>query len=243
MTTCTQPTSLGKLPAHLDPFAPRAYGMPRLRFADEGGDGTGAGGDGGQDGQDSADGKPGGTDGGDDGDKPLGEAGERAYERTKGELRQTKDALKAFTDLGLSADDIKALREGKGPEGVDVAGIEQRVRQSLQAEFDEQRATSARASAVRELAATSGFVNPKQALRLIDDAELAKVPVKDGAADEAGVKKLLDTLATDSPYLLAPKDSTADARTAGIGASGAGAQPESKPGIDRMRDAYATSGK
>lgn len=247
MTTCTQPTPLGKLPAHLDPFASRAYGMPRLRFNVEDPGAAGAGGT--PPGappaappaapaapNTPAAAKP-------PADEPLGDAGVRAFERTKEELRDRKAELKAFTDLGLSADDIKALREGKGPESVDVAGIEQRVRQSLQAEFDEQRATSARASAVRELAATSGFVNPKQALRLIDDAELAKVAVKDGTADEAGVKKLLDTLATDSPYLLAPKDSTADARTAGIGASGAGAQPESKPGIDRMRDAYATSGK
>jgi hypothetical protein len=167
----------------------------------------------------------------------------RAFERTKEELRDRKNELKAFTDLGLTADDIKALRDGKnGADGVDVAGIEQRVRDSLQTQFDEQRAADARASAVRELAATSGFLNPKQALRLVDDAELAKVTVKDGAADEAGVKKLLDDLAKDSPYLLASPDSIADHRAAGIGAGGSGAQPESKPGTDRVRSAYASTG-
>ena len=244
MTICTHPPVLGKLPAHLDPFAPRAYGMPRLRFANEDPGAAGAGG--------TPPGTPPATPPAAPGtppatppnDEPLGDAGVRAFERTKEELRDRKNELKAFTDLGLTADDIKALRDGKnGTDGVDVAGIEQRVRDSLQTQFDEQRATDARASAVRELAATSGFVNPKQALRLIDDAELAKVTDKDGAADEAGVKKLLDALATESPYLLAPTDSTADARTAGIGASGAGSQPESKPGLDRMRDAYATAGK
>lgn len=246
MTTCTQPTSLGKLPAHLDPFAPRAYGMPRLRFANEDPGAAGAGGTppgtppAAPPAAPVAPGTPAATT--PPADEPLGDAGVRAYERTKEELRDRKAELKAFTDLGLSADDIKALTQGKGPEGVDVAGIEQRVRQSLQADFDAQRASDARTSAVRELAATSGFVNPKQALRLIDDAELAKVPVKDGTADEAGVKKLLDDLAKESPYLLAPTDSTVDHRAAGIGAGGSGTPPESKPGTDRLRSAYASTG-
>jgi hypothetical protein len=237
MTICTHPTALGKLPAHLDRFGlisgRQAYPL-RLRFGDEGGDGTGAGGDGGE----------GGGEGGDDGDgdEQLGDAGVRAFERTKTELRERKGELKAWTDLGLTVDDVKALRDGQGGQGVDVAGIEQRVRATLQTEFDEQRSSDARASAVRELAATSGFVNPKQALRLIDDAELAKVAVKDGTADEAGVKKLLDDLAKESPYLLAPTDSTADARTAGIGASGAGTTSEPKPGTDRLRSAFASTG-
>lgn len=240
MTTCTHSTTLGKLPTHLDPFGMltgRQHAPMRIRFADEGGDGTGAGGTG-----DDGKGGAGAADGSGDGDDPdkLGDAGVRAFERTKNELRDRKGELKAFTDLGLTPDDIKALRDGQtGGQGVDVAGIEQRVRASLQTQFDEQRAADARASAVRELAATSGFLNPKQALRLVDDAELAKVTVKDGTADEAGVKKLLEALATESPYLLAPTDSTADARTAGIGASGTGSKPESKPGYDRMRDAYA----
>jgi len=245
MTICTPPTTLGDLPAHLDPFGMltgRQRTPLRLRFADEGGDGTGAGGTGG----DGTDGT-GSGDGSGDGDDPdkLGDAGVRAFERTKTELRDRKGELKAFTDLGLTPDDIKALRDGQsGGQGVDVAGIEQRVRASLQTQFDEQRAADARASAVRELAATSGFLNPKQALRLVDDAELAKVTVKDGTADEAGVKKLLEDLAKDSPYLVAPTDSTADHRAAGIGASGTGTPSESKPGYDRMREAYAdTPGK
>ncbi|MDY0891873.1 hypothetical protein [Frigoribacterium sp. CFBP9030] len=240
MTTSTPRSPFGKLPAHLDPFAPRAYGMPRLRFNNEGGTGEGAGTvtpppPAGQ----QTTPPPAGTTP-PPADEPLGDTGLRAFERTKEELRDRKGELKAFTDLGLTPDDIKALRDGQnGGQGVDVAGIEQRVRSSLQTQFDEQRAADARASAVRELAATSGFLNPKQALRLVDDAELAKVTVKDGTADEAGVKKLLEALATESPYLVAPTDSTADARTAGIGASGAGVKPESKPGYDRMRDAYA----
>jgi hypothetical protein len=242
MTTSTPRSPLGKLPAHLDPFAPRAYGMPRLRFNTEGGTGEGAGaGTPPPAGQQTTP-PPAGTTP-PPADEPLGDTGLRAFERTKDELRDRKVELKAFTDLGLTPDDIKSLRDGQnGGQGVDVAGIEQRVRASLQTQFDEQRAADARASAVRELAATSGFLNPKQALRLVDDAELAKVTVKDGTADEAGVKKLLEDLAKDSPYLVAPTDSTADHRAAGIGASGTGTPPEPKPGTDRLRSAFAATG-
>ncbi|PPF56083.1 hypothetical protein C5B94_03955 [Clavibacter michiganensis] len=236
--TVTHPSARGYLTRNLDPYgliSGRPMNrMPRLRFAEGDGDGGDSTSDESGDGDEDADSNKEGD------DKPLGPAGERALDRAKDERRAALAELAPYKELGLSVDDIKALRDGKGG-NVDIAGIEQRVRDSLTNEFAEREATSARASAVRELAATNGFLNPKQALRLIEAADLEKVTVKDGVADEAGVKKLLDDLAKDSPYLVGTPDSTADARTAGIGASGSGAKPESKPGLDRMRSAYASS--
>jgi len=65
----------------------------------------------------------------------------------------------------------------------------------------------------------------------------------DGDADEAAVKKLLEDLKSDSPHLLKPTDSTADHRTAGIGATGSGTTSEVRPGADRLRQAYANTTK
>ena len=97
---------------------------------------------------------------------------------------------------------------------------------------------------MRAQAAELGFIKPAQALALLDQAKLAEVPVnEDGDADEAAVKKLLEALKTDSPHLLKPTDTTADHRTAGIGATGSGAQPDVRPGADRLRQAYANTSK
>lgn len=154
--------------------------------------------------------------------------------------------LRAFTDLGLTADEIKALKEGatSAPSDKD---IEKRIADAtakFEAEQTEKSNVKARSAEVRAQAAELGFIKPTQALALLDAKKLADVTVdENGDADAASVKKLLEDLAKDSPHLLKPTDTTASHRDAGIGAQGSGAQPDVRPGADRLRRAYAANTK
>jgi hypothetical protein len=241
MSTCTTARPLGALPNRLDPFGqilPTASARLRLRFAEAGGDGSGAGGDG-EDG-----------DGG-DGSDALGDAGKKALDRMKGERNTARDALKAFTDLGVSPDQVKAWKDAQGKPDADkpapapdVDAITKKVREDLAKEFGAQNAVRLRGAEVRAQAAEMGFIKPTQALALVDQADLADVAVKDdGTVDAAAVKKLLADLAKDSPHLVTPEDTTASHRDAGIGASGGTGKPEVQPGRLRMQAAYAANTK
>lgn len=157
-----------------------------------------------------------------------------------------KDAtLRTFTELGLTPEEIKALKDKPGPTSEkDIEKIiNDRVKEVETAQTERLNA-KARASEVRAQAAELGFIKPAQALALLDAKKLADIPVNDdGDADEAAVKKLLEELKADSPHLLKPTDTTAHHRDAGIGASGSGNPPDVRPGADRLRQAYANPTK
>jgi tyrosyl-tRNA synthetase len=157
-------------------------------------------------------------------------------------IDQKDSQLRAFTELGLSADEIKALKDSSknAPSDKDV---EKRIAE-VTAEQTAKADAKARAAEVRAQAAELGFIKPTQALALLDSKKLAEVKVdENGDADEAAVKALLEALKTDSPHLLKPTDTTADHRTAGIGSTGSGDKPEVRPGTDRIRQAYANTPK
>jgi len=151
--------------------------------------------------------------------------------------------LRAFTDLGLTPAEIKALKDAPG--SPDAKDVEKRIKDAIDAanaESTEKSNARARSAEVRAQAAELGFIKPAQALALVDAKELAKVTVSDdGDADQAAVKKLLDALATENPHLLKPKDTTADHRDAGIGGSGSAAKADIGAGTARMRSAYAST--
>lgn len=160
-------------------------------------------------------------------------------------IDQKDTQLRSFTELGLSPDEIKALKDKPGPTSEkDVQKIiDDRVREVETAQTERLNA-KARAAEVRAQAAELGFIKPTQALALLDQKKLAEVKVNDdGDADADEVKKLLEALKTDSPHLLKPTDTTAHHRDAGIGASGSGNPPEVRPGADRLRSAYANATK
>ncbi len=211
-----------------------ALPVPFLRFAEEGGDGTGAGG---------SDAKGAGPGEGGDGDKPLGEAGQRALEREKERRREATDALKPFADLGMSAEDIAKLIEANDRRTRSESPKQAAAQATKDAEA--RIAGVLRTSAIREAAATAGFADVSDALAMLpaDKVAALKVDLDAGTADADGVKALLDELAKAKPYLLKTTDTTADHRTAGIGAGGGSARPDVKPGVDRLRSAYAASGK
>lgn len=206
-----------------------------IRFLEEGGDGSGAGGD------DAAAVAAAAKTAAD----ALGDAGQQAIDRMKAERNTARDEAKAFKALGMSAEDIAAIiAEKNAGKPVDEEAIEKRLRTQISAEAKEKSAAKFRASNVREQAATLGFTAPKDALALLDHAELEKIEVDDDdEVDSAAVKKLLEKLATDKPYLLKPTDNTPGHQAAGIGASGSGSKPDVQPGLPRMRDAYENSSK
>lgn len=161
-------------------------------------------------------------------------------------IDQKEAALRAFTELGLSADEIKALKDGasNAPSEKDIEKKIQKALDDANAVAAEKVAARSRASEVRAQAAELGFIKPAQALALLDPKKLAEVSVTDdGDADEAAVKKLLEELKADSPHLIKPTDTTADHRSAGIGASGSGTTSDVRPGADRLRQAYANTTK
>lgn len=158
-------------------------------------------------------------------------------------IDKTQGDLRAFTDLGLTPAEIKALKDAPG--SPDAKDVEKRIKDALDAanaESTEKSNARARSAEVRAQAAELGFIKPAQALALVDAKELAKVTVSDdGDADQAAVKKLLDDLAKENPHLLKPTDTTADHRAAGIGGAGSAAKAEVGAGTDRMRSAYAAT--
>jgi hypothetical protein len=246
MTITSKTPVYGRIPTHVDPFGlmlgQQVNLRPRLRFEGEGGTGTGAGagagaagaGDGGQ-------GGTGGTGTGHDGDKPLGEAGERALEREKERRREATTKLTAFEALGLSAEDLAKLVEANDPKNPE------RIRRQAETEAtnkaNDRLSGILRTSAIREAAVTAGFADASDALAMLPQDAVAKITVDldAGSADADGVKKLLDDLAKAKPYLLKTPGTTADHRTAGIGAGGGAAKPDVKPGLGRMANAYATN--
>ncbi|OJX72823.1 hypothetical protein [Leifsonia sp. 71-9] len=206
-----------------------------IRFGDgEGGNGSDrAGGDG-----EGADGEGADKEG-------LGDAGQQALDRLKARERASRAEAKAYKDLGLTPDEIKELINARDKAG---APDEDKIRQTAQREAEtaarEKFAVKLRASEVRAQAAELGFASPSDALALLPADKLAGVDVSDDDEVDTGeVKKLLEQLKTDKPYLLKNTDTTADYTTAGIGASGSGKTPDVQPGLDRMRSAYAKNTK
>jgi len=216
-------------------ITPRVYG-PRaatkfdvmgIRFMTDG-EGEGAGG--------------GEGDGEGDGKEGLGDKGQQALDRMKAEKKAAIDEAKSYKALGLTPDEIKALVDEKNAgKPVDEEAIRKAAAREAETAVTEKFHAKLRASSAREQAAALGFASASDALALIPAASLADVDVTDDEVDADAVKKLLEKLAADKPYLLKPTDNTPDYRQAGAGASGSGTSPDVQPGLPRLRDAYANS--
>jgi DNA-binding transcriptional MerR regulator len=209
-----------------------------IRYEDgEGGNG-GSGGDGGDGGDRSGDAE--GTLSAADAKALRAQADKRMQERNA-----ARDEAKAFKELGLTPDEIKALIEARDKtDAPDEEKIRKAALRDAEAAAREKFSGKLRAAEVRAQAAGLGFASPSDALALIPADKLAAVDVSDDDEVDAGeIKKLLEQLKTDKPYLLKKTDTTADHQTAGIGATGSGNRPEVQPGTPRMAAAYADSSK
>lgn len=166
----------------------------------------------------------------------LGDAGKAAIDRMKGERNAARAELKAFTDLGLSVEEVKSLMASQQPSSTPASGSET---PSVDEQVASALASERRALAVQLAAVGAGFTNPADAVALLDAGKLAGVPIADGTPDAAKVLELVTELATSRPYLL--RNTIPSAEDAGLGNRGGGAAPNVAPGYDRIRAAYEST--
>ena len=141
--------------------------------------------------------------GGDDnGADQLGDAGKQALDRMKAERNAARKELRAFKELGLSVDDIKAL-QAKGKPAGDAPDPEQ-IREQARAEARREAQDAANARVVRaevKAAAAGKLADPADAHRFLD---LSQFEVDDdGNVDQDELDDAIGELLSKKPYLAA----------------------------------------
>ncbi|MFI5859158.1 hypothetical protein [Streptomyces parvulus] len=218
------------------PFDPYLY----ADGGDGGGSGSGSGGNGDGDGGAGDGGGSGDGGSGDgDGDGDLGEAGKKALQ-TERDARKAAEARVKELEGRLSrkpkADEGKGGDgKGKGDQTPDAEAIKKELRAELAAE------SNARLIRAEVKAAAAGkLADPADAPKFID---LAKIKVgEDGDPDAKQIKKAIEDLLKEKPYL------AANGTGQGWGDVGGGGQQspppaDVEPGMGRLRHAYATESK
>jgi hypothetical protein len=163
---------------------------------DDGADGDDTGAD--TDADDADDGKDG------DGQGDLGDAGKKALDRMKGQLKTSRSALRPWTALATefgakTPEELRNLLKGKKPDGADQLDPEQ-VRREARAEADREVA--------RERLLDK--IEAKAAGRFADPADAAALLLREGDADDfldgskvdaEAIVDALDELLKRKPYL------------------------------------------
>lgn len=182
-----------------------------------------------------------GTGGGDgaQGADNLGDAGKQAIERMKSERNTAQNELKAFTSLGLSADDVKALVQANQDKSADK--IREQATKEANDAANERLHNKLRSNELRTQAAVLGFNDPNDVAAFLTAEQITGLSVSDtDEVDGAAAKALLEALAKSKPYLV--KDTVTDSRTAGIGSVGSGGGATNvQPGRARIAAAYGAS--
>lgn len=212
-------------------------------YADGGdGDGSGSGAGGGNgDGSGSGDGgtgKAGGDGGSGSGDDDkLGEGGKKALQAER-DARSAAEARVRELEAKLSrkpkSDDKGDGKgaDGKGDSAPDVDALKKEIRDEIAAD------SNARLIRAEVKAAAAGkLADPTDAPRFID---LAKIKVgDDGEPDAKQIKKAIEDLVKEKPYLAANGQGWGDVGGGGHTTPAA----DVEPGMGRLRHAYATESK
>lgn len=143
----------------------------------------------------------------DDDDKPedLGDAGKKAIDRMKGQLKTSRAALRPWTALATefgakTPEELRNLLKGKKPDGGDAPDPEQ-IRREARAEVERETAKERLLDKIE--AKASRFADPTDAAALLlreNDAE----DFLDGTkVDGAAIAEALDELLERKPYLAA----------------------------------------
>lgn len=165
--------------------------FPRLRFNTDGGDGGGGG-----------DGAPQGTQ---DGTQPPAytpPASQADLDRIV-EARLARERQKLATEYGGDAATVKAqlaeYEKFKESQKTETEKAIDEAKKGTASEVTQRFLTRLVGSEVKSIAAAAGFNDPADALAVINPAAL---PVTDDEPDTEAIKKLVEKLATDKPYLL-----------------------------------------
>ncbi|MGW6008668.1 hypothetical protein [Streptomyces sp. NPDC055210] len=214
------------------PFDPFLYADGGDGGGSGSGDGGSGGGDGGSGSGDGGDGK-----GGDDG---LGEGGKKALQAERDARKAAEDRVKELegklsrkpTKQDDGKGDAGKGGDGKGDPPLDAEALKKEVRAEIDAD------TNARLiRAEVKAAAAKRLADPADAPKFID---LAKIKIgDDGDPDAKQIKKAIDDLLKEKPYLAANGQGWGD-----VGGGGHATPPaDVEPGLGRLRHAYATEGK
>ncbi|MFI1678834.1 hypothetical protein [Streptomyces sp. NPDC020607] len=213
------------------PFDPFLY----ADGGDGGGSGSGSGGNP-EGGAGNGSGE-GGRDGSGEGDDKLGEGGKKALQAERDARAAAETRVKELEGkLSRKPKDDKGeagkAGEGKGDPVPDAEAIKKELREELTAE------TNARLIRAEVKAAAAGkLADPADAPKFID---LAKIKVgEDGDPDAKQIKKAIEDLLKEKPYLAANSQGWGD-----VGGGGHDTAPaDVEPGLGRLRHAYATESK
>lgn len=170
--------------------------FPFLRFNGDGGDG--GGGDGG-------DGTPSGAEGGNNQPPAYTPPQSQADLDRIVEARLARERQKLAGEYGGDAASVKAQLEEyskyKESQKTETEKAIDEAKKGTASEVTQRFLTRLVGSEVKSIAAVAGFNDPADALAVIDPA---KLPVTDDEPDTEAIKKLVDKLAADKPYLLKP---------------------------------------
>lgn len=193
--------------------------FPRLRFMADG-DGGGGGGDGAPSGDAQ------------DGAQPPAYTPPQSQADLDRivEARLARERQKLAGEYGGDAASVKAqlaeYEKYKESQKTETEKAIDEAKQGATTEVTQRFLSKLVGSEVKALASAAGFNDPADALAVIDPAAL---PVKDDEPDTEAIKKLVEKLATDKPYLLKAGKPTPRTRP--------------KPGEGDPTDTAATAGK
>jgi hypothetical protein len=172
-----------------------------------------------------------------DGADQLGDAGKQALDRMKTQRNQFRDELRAFQSLGLTPNQIKALRQSGGKPDADqpdADAIREEARREARAEANRERVIDK-----IEAKAARDFADPEDAVAILLRSHKADDFLNGDAIDVEEIEDALKGLLTKKPHL------AAQGRRFQGGADGGArketAKPEPTPGMGRLRAAYANS--
>lgn len=194
-------------------FIPLAQRHPFLRFADGDGSSEGGGGDGGQ--------------GGGEGTPPsyTPPASQADLDRiVESRLAREREKYKGYDDLKAKAAKWDQLEdEKKTPSEKAIEEARTKAAGETAAKYEQRIA----ATEVKALAATLGFLDPADALTVLG----SDIPKKDDEIDADELKKRVEKLATDKPYLV--KEASRKPRT----------RPQPRTGDQQQNDDADKGGK